>query len=111
LQGGYTDAARSSTIPVTVAPTVSITSPANNATILMPASIIPADITINATASDSDGSVGKVEFFQASSKLGEGTASPYAYTWKGATAGAYTLTAKALRTTWERLHLLQSALQ
>jgi len=73
-----------------VPPTVSITIPSNGATY-----IAPANITINATASDSDGSVTKVEFYNGAVKLGEDTTSPYSYTWSGVSAGSYSLTAKA----------------
>ncbi|MFN6946841.1 MAG: DUF6055 domain-containing protein, partial [Cytophagaceae bacterium] len=72
------------------APTVSLTAPANNASYTAPASI-----TITANASDSDGSVAKVEFFNGSSKLGEDLTSPYSFTWNNVAAGTYTITAKA----------------
>ena len=72
------------------APSVSITSPANNTTFTLGSNII-----ISATAADSDGSVTKVEFYQGSTKLGEDSSSPYSYTWSGVSAGAYSLTAKA----------------
>ena len=72
------------------APSVSLTAPANNATFTAPGSI-----TITATASDSDGSIAKVEFFRGTSKLGEKTTTPYFYTWTGVAAGTYTITAKA----------------
>ncbi|WP_212003560.1 glycosyl hydrolase family 8 [Chitinophaga sp. HK235] len=75
--------------PSNVPPSVSITSPANNS-----AYTSPASVTINATATDSDGSVTKVEFFNGSTKLGEATGSPYAWTWNNVAAGTYTLTAK-----------------
>ena len=55
-------------------PTVSITSPANNSNFTA-----PADITINATASDSDGTISKVEFFRGSTKLGQDTSAPYSF--------------------------------
>jgi endoglucanase len=71
-------------------PTVSLTSPANNATFTAPASVALA-----ATASDSDGQVAKVEFYNGSTLLGTGTSSPYAYTWASVAAGSYTLTAIA----------------
>ncbi|HEU4551687.1 MAG TPA: glycosyl hydrolase family 18 protein [Chitinophaga sp.] len=72
------------------APTVSITSPANNATFTP-----PATVSIQASANDSDGSVAKVEFFNGSTRLGESTAAPYSYSWTNVAAGTYTLTAKA----------------
>ena len=71
-------------------PTVSVTGPANGATFTA-----PANITINATASDSDGSITNVEFYQGGTKLGNDTASPYSFTWNNVAAGTYTLTAKA----------------
>jgi hypothetical protein len=71
-------------------PTASITAPANNATFTAPASI-----TINANASDSDGTINKVEFFQGSTKLGEDTSSPYSLNWTNVSAGSYSLTVKA----------------
>ena len=72
------------------APTVSITSPANNATFNA-----PANITINATASDVDGTVAKVDFYNGSTLLSTSTTSPYTYTWTGVSTGTYTITAKA----------------
>ncbi|HEX7333219.1 MAG TPA: Ig-like domain-containing protein [Pyrinomonadaceae bacterium] len=75
---------------VTNAPTTSITSPANNATFLA-----GANITINASASDSDGSIAKVEFFRNGVLLGEDTTSPYSFTWNTVPEGAYSLTTRA----------------
>ncbi|WP_217604589.1 glycosyl hydrolase family 18 protein [Chitinophaga sp. GbtcB8] len=72
------------------APAVNITSPANNASFSAPASI-----TLQATATDSDGSIAKVEFFNGGSKLGEATGAPYSFTWTNVAAGTYMLTAKA----------------
>ncbi len=71
-------------------PTVSITSPSNGATFTT-----PATITINATASDSDGTVTKVDFYANSTLLGTGTAAPYTLTWSNAAAGTYSITAVA----------------
>ncbi|WP_281322083.1 Ig-like domain-containing protein [Flavobacterium aestivum] len=71
-------------------PTVSITSPTNN-TNFTP----PANITITANASDADGSVSQVEFYNGTTLLGTATTSPYSFAWNSVTAGTYTLTAKA----------------
>jgi gliding motility-associated-like protein len=73
-----------------VAPVVNITSPTNNANFTSGASI-----SINANATDSDGSVSKVEFFSGTTKLGEDTSSPYSYTWPAVAAGTYSITARA----------------
>lgn len=71
-------------------PSANITSPSNGATF-----VAPASITINATASDSDGTISKVEFFNGATKLGEDLSSPYSYNWTGVAAGTYSLTVKA----------------
>jgi Bacterial Ig domain len=52
-------------------------------------------VNLAATASDTDGTVTKVEFFDGATKLGEDTTAPYGFTWSGVTAGTYTLTARA----------------
>jgi xyloglucan-specific exo-beta-1,4-glucanase len=72
------------------APTVSITSPANNASFTAPASI-----TINANAADADGTVSKVEFYNGTTLLGSDATSPYSFAWSSVAAGTYSLTAKA----------------
>ncbi|UOQ52321.1 glycosyl hydrolase [Hymenobacter cellulosivorans] len=71
-------------------PTVSLTSPATNASFAAPASI-----TITANAADANGTVSKVEFFRGTTKLGEDLTAPYSYSWTGVAAGTYSLTAKA----------------
>ena len=55
----------------------------------------PATVTLTSGASDSDGTVAKVEFFNGTSKLGEDTTSPYAFIWTSVAAGTYTLSTKA----------------
>lgn len=73
-----------------VAPSVAITSPSNNA------SVAPAvPLTLNATASDTDGTVSKVEFFDGATLLGEDTTAPFSFTVASLAAGAHTFTAKA----------------
>ena len=76
--------------PPNVAPTVSITSPANGAVFGF-----WSNVTINASASDSDGTVTKVEFWRNNTKLGEDATAPYSYTWVRASSGNHTLTARA----------------
>jgi regulation of enolase protein 1 (concanavalin A-like superfamily) len=71
-------------------PVVSLTSPASGATYTAPASV---DLT--ATASDTDGSVAKVEFYSGATLLGTDTSSPYSFTWSSVPAGTYSLTAVA----------------
>ncbi len=71
-------------------PVVSITGPLNNVQF-----ISGSAITITATASDANGTVTKVEFFNGTTKLGEDTSSPYSFGWNNAPAGTHTLTARA----------------
>jgi phosphatidylserine/phosphatidylglycerophosphate/cardiolipin synthase-like enzyme len=78
------------TAPNNVPPTVSLTSPAGGATFTAPASI-----TLNASASDSDGSITKVDFYAGNVLLGSDSSAPYSFTWTNAPAGAYDLVAVA----------------
>ncbi|MDD5687375.1 MAG: FG-GAP-like repeat-containing protein [Elusimicrobia bacterium] len=55
----------------------------------------PATVRIDATASDSDGTVSKVEFFNGTTLIGTDTSSPYSYTWNPVPAGTYSITATA----------------
>ncbi len=71
-------------------PTVTLTQPSDGATFTA-----PANVTLAAVASDADGTVAKVEFFNGQTKLGEDTSAPYSFTWSGVGAGTYTLTARA----------------
>jgi len=77
-------------ITVNALPVISITSPVDNASYNA-----LANITINVDATDTDGSVSKVEFFQGATKLGEVLTAPYSFDWNGVVAGTYTITAKA----------------
>ncbi len=72
-----------------VPPTVSITSPTNTQSFTA-----PANVTINANANDSDGSVTNVLFFDGATLLGGTNNSPYTIT-LGLALGAHTLTAVA----------------
>ena len=71
-------------------PAASITSPVEGAVFAAPGNIV-----INATASDSDGSISKVEFYSGFMKLGEDTTSPYSFTWNNVPIGQYCLTVRA----------------
>jgi chitinase len=71
-------------------PVVTLTQPTDGAIFAS-----PATVNLAATASDADGTVTKVEFFNGAAKLGEDTTAPYSFTWSGVAAGTYTLTARA----------------
>ncbi|MEI6560947.1 MAG: Ig-like domain-containing protein [Verrucomicrobiota bacterium] len=76
--------------PANIPPTVSLTSPVSGASYAA-----PANINLSATASDSDGSVTSVEFYNGTTRLAAVSAAPYTFTWTGVAAGSYPLTAKA----------------
>ena len=71
-------------------PSVNITSPSSGATFTA-----PATITLSANASDSDGTVARVDFFFGSTPIGTDQSSPYSLTWSNVAAGTYTITARA----------------
>ncbi|MCI0539945.1 MAG: Ig-like domain-containing protein [Verrucomicrobiales bacterium] len=74
-----------------LAPTVSITAPANGATVFGS----PDTVTLTAEANDAGGTISQVEFFADGNLIGSDTTSPYSIAWTNATAGNHTLTAKA----------------
>ncbi|MBC7486993.1 MAG: T9SS type A sorting domain-containing protein [Cytophagaceae bacterium] len=78
------------TTPSNANPVVAITSPVNNTIFTSPTSV-----TITAMASDSDGSISKVEFYNGITLLGALTTAPYAYAWTNVPVGTYTIMAKA----------------
>lgn len=71
------------------APVVSITSPANNST--YPSGSV---VTIQANATDSDGTISQVEFFANGNPIGSDNASPYSVNWTIG-SGTYSITARA----------------
>lgn len=72
-------------------PTASITSPSNKENFYSGENII-----VTADASDSDGTVSKVEFYNGNTKLGEVISSPYSYTWDNVPVGSHILYAKSI---------------
>jgi predicted RNA-binding Zn ribbon-like protein len=72
------------------APSVTLTSPTSGATFTAPASI-----TLSANASDTDGTIAKVEFYNGTTLLSTDTTSPYSYAWSNVAAGTYTVKAVA----------------
>ncbi len=71
-------------------PTVTLTSPANGATFTE-----PATISMSASASDIDGSVASVTFFQNGIQIHNDNSAPYSFTWSGVVPGTYAITAQA----------------
>lgn len=63
-----------------------------------------ADVQISASASDSDGTVAKVEFYLGDVKLGEDTTAPYSLIWENAQDGTHFLTVRAIDDTGTSTH-------
>ncbi len=78
------------TIIHNLSPVVDLISPVAGAWFLA-----PPDIALEATASDADGSVAKVEFFADGVKIGEDTTEPYTAVWSNPPIAAHILTAVA----------------
>jgi hypothetical protein len=76
--------------PNNAAPTVTITSPSNNATVNRSSGTI-----LRANASDSDGTIVKVEFYVGSTQLCTDPSAPYSCFWTPTVRGTFTLTARA----------------
>ncbi|ANN18052.1 cellulose 1,4-beta-cellobiosidase [Amycolatopsis orientalis] len=72
------------------APSVALTSPANNSS--HPLSTV---IPLAAEANDPDGTVGKVEFYAGTELLGTDTSAPFQLGWTPAAAGQYSVAARA----------------
>jgi len=77
-------------IKVDAAPVVNLTAPANNAVFAAPAAI-----ALSAAATDTVGTITKVDFYQGTTMIGTSTAAPYSFSWTGVAAGSYSLTAVA----------------
>jgi RHS repeat-associated protein len=82
----------SAAVPITVnaPPTVSLISPAQNATFTA-----PANITLAADTADADGTVTSVEFYQGTTLITTLGTAPYTFTWTNVPQGPYVLTARA----------------
>jgi GH35 family endo-1,4-beta-xylanase len=87
---GYPMCATAACASTGQSPTISLTAPSNNATFTT-----LQTINLTATASDADGTISKVEFYDGTTLLGTDNASPYSFSWSGLTAGTHTITAKA----------------
>src|SRR5204862_2961001 len=71
-------------------PSVSLTNPVDGAVFFQ-----PVTLTLQASASDTDGSVVRVEFYAGTTKLGQSVTNPYSATWTNPALGYYRLTAVA----------------
>lgn len=71
-------------------PTITITSPTPDQQIAA-----GSTVTITVDATDRDGTISKVEFFEGGNKIGEDTAAPFSFDFKPTQEKPYTFTAKA----------------
>ena len=85
-----TDVVLASCTPPNLAPSVNITAPLTGSTF-----VTPAAVALTASASDVDGTISKVEFYNGTVLIGSSTTAPYSFTWNNVAAGNYTLTSKA----------------
>ena len=67
-------------------PSVTLTSPASGA-----AFTAPGTVSLTASASDSDGTIAKVDFYAGSTLIGTDTTAPYGITWSNVATGSYAL--------------------
>ena len=88
---GVTRAAVLQVLAPNAAPTVALTSPSDGAMFAGGQPIVMA-----AAASDTDGTVSRVEFYAGLSRIGEDASAPYSFSWNGAPAGNHLLTAVAV---------------
>jgi len=88
--GASTSAVVHLTIITNAPPAVAITNPANNSLFG-----VPLNLTIAATATDSDDPVTNVAFYANGTFLGQGAKSPYTYNWSSVPPGVYALRAVA----------------
>lgn len=91
--------------PKNAAPIVNITSPGNKDKFTS-----SSTINITAKASDKDGTIYKVEFYNGKTLLATEYSSPYTYAWKNVTPGRYIITAVAtdndkLKTTSDKVEV------
>lgn len=81
---------RSFTASGNATPSVTLTAPADSSIVTR-----PATVNFAATASDLDGGIAKVEFYNGATKVGEDDTAPYAFAWD-APSGVHTVSARAI---------------
>ncbi len=76
--------------PINAPPQIALTAPVRGGS-----HVSPGTVSLQASASDADGSVAKVEFFDGAVKLGETSVAPFALLWRNPDLGPHTLSARA----------------
>ena len=90
LIGDYRHLTAEGEIQLNLAPTVVLAQPAPGTTLTAPATFM-----LEANATDPDGSIVGVEFFEGTNSLGRVTSSPFVWSWSGVMEGSYVITAVA----------------
>ena len=72
-------------------PDITLDNPANDDTFFE-----GHDVNIEATATDSDGQIDKVEFYANNNLIGTDSIAPYAYLWESVVSGTYSIEVKAI---------------
>ena len=75
------------------APTATLTAPADSATYTA-----PGTVNLTASASDLDGNLSRVDFYNGAALLASDSTAPYSMTWSNVAAGTYSLRATAVDT-------------
>jgi len=88
--GGLSATSTPVNVIVNAQPTVSLTSPSNGATFIQGTAI-----PLAATASDTDGTISQVAFYNGETLLNVDEAAPFAYSWEDAPLGSHALRAVA----------------
>jgi hypothetical protein len=79
------------TVITNAPPTISLSSPANGASFVSPASV-----TVTAQADDADGAVARVDFMANGTPIGSDTGAPFSIVWDVGEANTYSITATAI---------------
>jgi RHS repeat-associated protein len=87
---GATTTSAAIAVLVNAPPVVSISAPGDGAIYLAPGAV-----SITASASDPDGTVAKVDFYQGATLIGTATQAPYSFSWTNVASGSYQITAVA----------------
>ncbi len=69
-------------------PSIAILTPASNANVLN------SNVVISTSATDAEGVIAQVEFYEGAVKLGEDTSAPFSFQWTNAALGPHTITAR-----------------
>ena len=87
---GAFESGQAASVPANQNPAVRLTSPASNASV-----VFGGNASLNAEATDADGTLAKVEFFANDAKIGEAVSAPWSLNWSKPAQGNYSLTAVA----------------